>query len=304
MKDFLKIFIILCFVVGAFIFGRSYGEKSFRESAEYQDIVKKKEDLGFAKNDFENVKAKVQNIVDSAENKKSEELLGQILQVFLADLGIQIQNQKNFIKGCEAPVAQVAHAASPKHSEPTTKAPVQSEAAVVETKRRPELNLKKLKSSEWILTNSTNPDEARRNLKNVEIKDMDSFLKQTTAVGAKEMADIYGKYRGRIMDVGEQEYGTLAIDVNPEKDETSNRLVGSFKIFKGGREQVSNRFRTDQLGVAIQGSSGFIIEERNTYFQLYKIKETQQLAGFYYERLPQGTTKTIGSFLLNRTDQF
>lgn len=277
MKDFLKIFFILCGFVSVFLYGRNYGEQTFRQSEEYQSFLKEKNEHSFLKSDIENAKAKFQNILDTAENKKSEEMLSQIIQIFTGDLGLRAQPLKNIV-----PQASL----------------------LPDLKIEKVYNYKRLQSYEWILANSQNANDLKKNLKNVEIRNIDSYLKNAVQTKPIEQKDLFGSYRGRIMDVTQEEYGTLALEITPFEENENMQLKGSIKIFKNGKQMGSKDFSTPQLGLHIEGSKGFIIDNGNTFYQLYKIQETQQIAGYYYERLVNGTTKTIGNFVINRVDQF
>lgn len=302
MKDFLKIFGVLCLIVAAFAMGRNYGEKSLQDSTQYQAFLKDQVACQFDKNQYENLKAKFQNVVDGASTKKTEELLGQILQIFLADLGLRIQNQQAFLKiqSCTPPepatVPPVIPALAPQPAPLAEKKSPRERAAVAD--------IKKFHSYEWMLTNSGSASEVQSNLKNVEIKNIDPFLKSTTPATPQQMESIYGSYRGRVFDQSKNEFATLAIEINLRQESEKTLLTGSIKMFKNGKETVGHRFTTSQLGYAINGSSGFIIDSGNHYYQVYKITGTQQIAGYFYERLPNGTTNTIGAFTLNRVDQF
>ena len=109
MKDFFKIFLSLCVLVTAFVVGKGYGEKTFLESDEYKKIAQTRDELDFTKNEIENAKAKLQNIVDAADKEKTDELFGKLFDVFLTDLGLRIQNKELILKN-----AQLA-ARIPKH---------------------------------------------------------------------------------------------------------------------------------------------------------------------------------------------
>ncbi len=290
MKDFIKIFLVLCATVAAFLFGRSYGEENFRQTDEFRSYIKAKEEQSFTKNDLENAKTKFQNILDSAENKKTGEIMNQVLQVLVSDLGLKINNPQNFVKS-EEPAQTPAVAAMEKPRPP---------------KKEKVFDYKKIKSYEWILKNSRDNDELKANLKNVEIKDIDSFLKNATEPQAQQLEPIYGSYRGRIMDVTQQEYATLSFDMGAasSSEDLPAKVKGSIKIFRNSKETSVRNFASEQLGFHVEGSSSFIIDNGNTYYQVYKIPNSQKIAGYYYERLVNGTTKTIGSFVLNRVDQF
>ncbi len=282
--------------------GRNYGEKTFRETADFKDLVKAQEELKFTRAELETVKTKFQNIVDGAENKKQEEILAQILQVFLADLGLAVAKPQTFqIKSVikevppefPAPVKQEVRKQASENSEPKVAKPEK------------QYDYKRLKSYEWILTNSRDREEIKKNLKNVEIKNLDLLLKSSTQPPADQLEAIFGAYRGRIMDINKKEYGSLAVQIFPQvKTDAETLLKGSIKIFKNGQEQSSKSFLTNRLAYQAQDSSGFLIDSGSQFYQVYKISETQQLSGYMYERMVNGTTKTIGTFVLNRTDQF
>jgi len=294
MKDFLKIFFILCGLVGAFLYGRSYGEDTFKQSDEYRNFTKAKDDQSFVKNDIENAKAKLQNIIDASENKKSEEILAQILQVFLADLGLKIQNEKLLKTGAPQAIQAASQVVAEK--------PVNEE---IKTKPKKEFDFKKLKSYEWILLNAQSADDVAGNLKNVEIKNIDSYMSTAINTRPEDEALLFGSYRGRIMDVTSKEYGTIAFDMGPSTESgKKDEIQGSLKLFRNSKQTNTENFSGTNLGYRFEGSSGIVVNFGNTYYQMYKVPQTQQIAGYFYERLVNGTTKTIGSFVLNRVDQF
>ena len=98
----------------------------------------------------------------------------------------------------------------------------------------------------------------------------------------------------------------MLIEINSVQQNDKAAAKGNIKIFRENSGTMENNFSTNALGFSVDGSTSFVINPGgdNKFYQLYKIKETQQLAGFFYERLANGTTKTIGSFVLNRVDQF
>ncbi len=282
--------------------GRNYGEKTYRETADFKDLVKAHEELKFTRAELETVKTKFQNIIDGAGNKKQEELLAQISQVFLADMGLAVANQQAFqIK----PVAVAVKTEPPAPAKVLKRQEASEKSVAEEAKPEKQFDYKRLKSYEWILTNSSGTDEIKKNLKNVEVKNLDLLLKNSTQPTAEKLESIFGTYRGRIIDINKKEYGSLAVQIFPQpKPDTETLLKGSIKIFKNGQEQSSKSFLTNRLAYQAQDSAGFFINNGSQFYQVYKIAETQQLTGFMYERMVQGTTKTIGTFVLNRTDQF
>ena len=297
MKDFVKIFSAVSVLVGVFLYGRKYGEDNFKQTEEYQALVKAKEEQGFTKNDLENAKIKFQNIIDGAETKKADELLGQILQIFLADLGLKIQNQKTFAKEC---VPTQEQQKTPLLSQKP--APAKEEIEVKKDKRA---DYRKLKSREWILQNSRDDLEIKKNLKNVEIKDMTSFLETTSSAKISKFENIFGSYRGRLFSVDDKEFSTLILEIKPYRDGAKEKVHIRIAEIRQGKTSERNS-DTDEIGFISNSSNSFLLNygESNKFYQIYKISETNQLAGYFYEQLVNGTTKTIGSFVLNRVDQF
>ena len=277
------------------MYGRNYGEQTYRSSDDYKDLLKTKQELTFAKNELENVKTKFQNILNGSDNKKQAEILLQIRQVFLADLGLHASetavNEKESFDKSTAVVAKAL-------------AKAQDEATAVGQKTEKPFDLKKLKSYEWILDNSVERKEILENLKNVELRNLNDFLAAAKPASVDDFKAIYGKYRGHINSVDQVEYGSLVIEISAIERNGSAVAKGLIQIFKENRETMSSPFLTDKLGYRLEGSAAFVIDPGNDgkFYQLYKTKETQQLAGFFYQRLPHGSTKTIGSFLLNRVD--
>jgi hypothetical protein len=269
MKDFLKIFFALIALVGAFLIGRSHGEANFKESEEYQTLIKQQNEEAFANNELENAKTKFQNILDGSETKKSEELLAQILQIFLADLGLRIENQKNFTKEHGIPSKLVT-------PERKTPQPVLEQVKQeVQKKKEKVFDFKRLKSYEWILLNSTNPNRLSDNLKNVEIKDIDSYMKKSIPATPQQLELFYGSYRGRILDIFNKEYATLVLEINSIETDGPQKLKGKIQIFKNGREESSRNFSTTQLGYLNTESSAIVIENGSLFYQLYKKDEKQ-----------------------------
>ncbi len=304
MKDFLTIFFGLCLAVGGFMAGRNYGEKTFRETAEFRELVKSSEDLKFTRSELETAKTKFQNILDSSDTKKQEELLAQILQVFLADLGLKAANQTAFLKTPDSEPTVTKHGSLSAGINKKISAEITEEKEQVKVEKQ--FDLKKLKSYEWILTNSTSAEEVQKNLKNVEIKNLSSFLRLAKEEPLEVFEPVFGTYRGRMFDVLKNEYGSMLMDIKTMKKNGKDYVKGDIKIFMNGVEKSGQGFESDHLGYKVDGSDAFLINfnNGNKYWHVYKLKDTQQLAGFMYDQMVNGTTKTVGSFVLNRTDQF
>ncbi len=300
MKDFFKIFIVLCGLVGAFFYGRNYGEVTQVESSEYKTMKSDNFNNQNAQTELSNLKEKFQKLLDSSDLKKSDEVLGKIMTIFLADLSLQLTTyqQKDLDVG-----------------KTKTETPIKSEVAVqtkanskTETETEPEIkkpgikNEGKFKAAEFEITEATSVDDIQRALGKLEVKKIDSLLDGAPESTFEQSKKFFGTYRGSLIDTTQKIYGTMVLKIQNMPAEKSP-IQGSIKLFRNGVESVGSDFETMTLGNTPEkfvttiikfGSKGFI--------QTYKSDAMQKISGIYYERLNNGTTNTIGHFILSRTD--
>jgi hypothetical protein len=311
VKDFLKIFFGISALVTAFIIGRGYGEKSFKESEEYRSFIKSNEDLNFTKNEIENVKAKLQNITDGAENKKTDELLGQILTVFLNDLGLTLQNKEAILKQAQeiksaavhTKTAATAAAAASETEEP--KKLREELKALKEQKKWTNLDLGKYKSTEWILQNATSDRQVKEQLTKVRIKNMNSFLAGTTNGDEAQINVFMGEYRGKFEYIDGTRAGSLKMKFSKTTKEGATLAVEIGMFGADGKTTSSETITPGGFGMRQAELEGVVTKWQDTsFFHFYKLKNKNQIAGNLYQSLPNGATTTIGSYILSRVDKF
>lgn len=305
MKDFVKIFLILCAVVSAFFFGRNYGEETQNESTEIKTLKSENFQNRNAQIELQNLKEKFQKLLDSADLKKANEVMAQVMTIFLADLSLRLSDQqhKDFNDGrrmlCAPDPTQTVTA-----KEKTTKREVLSEAAVVkeaEGQTQPVVNMKRFIAAENDLLTAEDTSRIKQLLKQVEVKKVDKLLDGALMQTYAQSKRFVGTYRGSIIDVTNNIYGTLVIDIQSSNAE-ENLLKGDIKIFKGGVQTNHSTFESTSIAYAANNSQASLIHIDGNYLQVYKIEATQKIAGIFYDRLPNGTSKTIGTFVLSRTD--
>lgn len=318
MKDFVKIFLGICALVAAFVFGRSYGEKGFKESEEYRSFVKANEDLSFSKNELENVKAKLQNITDAAENKKTDELLAEILHVFLTDLGLRLQNKDAILKQAQQVATTTEHAVfdknklkaeSPAATQTNTEAKSDEEekrlreelAALKAQKKWTSLELGKYKSAEWILQNSSSNNQIKEQLKKVKIKNMNSFLNTTVGGDEAYIGAFLGDYSGNIDYINGKRFGTLGMKFSKIANGSARLGVEISLLTQDGKGDATKMITQGGFGSRQPELDGIVTKWQDSYyFQFYKVKNPEQIAGIYYQSLPNGATNEIGSFILKK----
>lgn len=292
MKDFVKIFLGLSALAGAFLWGRHYGASLSKHSEEYRELVRANQELSFAKSELENLKTKLQNIADQAGNKKTDELLAQILNVFLVDLGLRVQQLK-------APSQDVSVA------EVKTEMPAQVE------EKKPEVKIEKnisgqVKSAEWMLVNAPDEKSVQSALKKVQTRNFSSELRAAKeASGESECQEFLGSYRGSIKDINNKYFGSMdlnlkSISTAPRTSRVAGRAAWYSEVHK---TSVEKNF--SGCGLKVRHKSARYLElKENQFVQIYKLNSFEKIAGNFYEVLPNGTSKLVGSFVLNRVDRF
>ncbi|MEQ1721822.1 MAG: hypothetical protein ABL930_01510 [Pseudobdellovibrio sp.] len=310
MKDFIKIFLGISALVTAFILGRGYGEKSFKESEEYRSFIKSNEDLNFSKNELENVKAKLQNIADGAENKKTDELLGQILTVFLNDLGLRLQNKEAILKQAQEIKAATSEVKTTVAEAPAGETDEQKKLreelkALKEQKKWTNLDLGKYKSTEWILQNATTDRQVKEQLTKVRIKNMNSFLSGTINGDEAQINGFMGEYRGKFEYIDGTRAGSLKMKFSKTTKEGARLAVEIGMYGADGKTTTSETNTPGGFGIHQAELDGIVTKWQDTsFFHFYKLKNKNQIAGNLYQSLPNGATTTIGSYILNRVDKF
>ncbi len=284
-----------------FLWGRSYGEKTFLESEEYKKNLSLKEELNDTRSELEGTKTKLQNIIDQGSNKKTDELLAQILQVFLADLGLQIQNKDLLLQKAK------------QNTPPPTPAPQITEIEKQKEIDQPEIIEKKqpdwkkqsdsqYKKLEERLVNSKSEKEILKILKELKIKKIESFISLSEEAQAAFYESFTGIFVGAVFDINSKHYGSLSFKANISQQ---GQVVGVINFSSENHGKSSRTFDDKTFGRMMYGFRSVVIQHNdNKYFQFYRLRTINKIAGNYYEKLPNGTTNLIGMFILNRADQF
>lgn len=310
MKDFLKILAVLVVIVIAFVTGRNYGETSVVESKEYKETKSQIADNANSNAELTLMKEKIQSLLDSSDLKKADEVYGKMMTLFLVDLGLRISEQQQ--KDMDVGKSQLLVCAARSGTTPVVKtpeAPVQQPipalAAEPEEPKAPKFSQTapgRFKSTEWTLVNSSSNSEIFKNLEKIKLTDIDAFLKGASEIKFENLQKYYGTFRGRVSAVDGSNYGSLVMSIGPHA-EKANNVSGEVKFYRGGNEESTSNFNGSSWGYTPTGYQGNMVSMGGRFLQIYKIENADKIAGNFYERLPNGTTKLIGSFVLNRTDR-
>lgn len=255
------------------------------------------------------MKDKFQSLLDSADLKKADEVYGKMMALFLVDLGLRIsdQQQKDLDAGKTQLLMCAAQAGNAPAIKPAVPAQVSTPKALTEEAEGPkaprfsQMPAGRFKSTEWTLVNSSSNSEILKNLEKVKLTDIDAFLKGAPQTSFSDLQKYFGTFRGRVSAVDGSNYGSLVIEIGPA--EKANQVTGEVKFFREGKVQSNSAFTSDYWGYRPEGYQGNMVSMGDRHLQIYKIESSDKIAGNFYERLPNGTTKLIGSFVLSRTDR-
>jgi hypothetical protein len=295
-------------MAAAFFVGKGYGEQTFFASDSYKEIAKTKEELNYTRSELENAKVKLQNIVNNADRQKTDELLAQILQVFLADLGLQIQNRELILQQAKnsASVTSVpAEKPIEKPSQPEIKAPntetqasaatdsnLQTESQKTKAQLDAEKRLRQLKSDEWMLLNS---EFSRKLLDKVTIKNMSSFIAAANPV-VDDCQGYLGRFRGDFRAVDGTRQGSIIFELG----DLNGTLGGKISWVKAPAPTISTML-SGSCGLRNKDLLARIFTLSDSlYLQMYPINESRELTGNIYEKLPVGNARKIGSFRIRK----
>lgn len=308
MKDFFKIFFALAALVITFVIGRNYGETTFLQSDEYKKIKATQDEADYARSELENTKTKLQNILDRAPSQKTDELLGQILQVFLADLGLQLQNKELLLQKAKAASAGPAPAQSNGVNKPAQEAlpsPPAKEVKIPRVQDWKKTGDVRYQELEAKLIDTKNDKDIMKILQDLKITRLERFLNLSDEAKADFYESFNGTYVGAIFDINSKHYGSLSYKSNVVKNENSSHVVGEINFSSVDHGKSSRTFDETSFGRVMYGFRSVVVSHSdNKYFQFYRLRTVNKIAGNYYEKLPNGTTNLIGMFVLNRVDQF
>lgn len=275
MKDFFKIFFILCVILGAFFAGRSFERGLLQQS----EVQKASPPIAETK-----IEAPIEPLPLEKEDSKPE-----------------VKLDPNLIK--EEPKPEDIKKEDPTETSFTTA--ISTTTPIVAATPKPALkipNEAKYKSNEWILINSEDDKLTKKTLEKLELKSLTPFLEISQNSTKEKIQEIAGNYRGTIFTINEKEYGSLILNIMTREAE-QNGVRGSVTILRNGSPENQIKFDANTLGYTPENFSAQLIEiNKQLYIQVYKLLMKSKVAGILYERLPLGTTKTIGTFILTKTD--
>ena len=296
MTDFVKIFFVLCAMVAAFFVGKGYGEQTFLASDEYKNIAKTREELDLAKGELENAKAKLQNIIDLGDKIKTDDMLAQILQVFLADLGLQMQNRDLILQ--QAKKANVAAPVPVEKPQANSSLDYRKAEEAIQKLKKIEEGEQKAISQLVVSEERIGSPSRQRDLDNLRIRN----LKPMLALANPESGDCnlyFGKFRGSVRAVTDKPLGSIIFELNL----LQNVISGKISWLNNPNPPITTDINGG-CGLKIPHvEARFFTLSDSRYLQVYSTKGIDTatiLSGNMYEIMPAGSTQMLGSFWLKK----
>ncbi|WP_374031372.1 hypothetical protein [Bdellovibrio bacteriovorus] len=304
-SQILIVLVVAAVAVVSFSLGRSTAPTS-TASAVIADQVKS-ELIALTQKDFE----EYQNLKTLEERyKKADEILGKIVTVFLAELGVKLafkSTSPTMLEGaCNIPTAPAQTPAAAA----ITSSPVPTDAAptAVQTVATSKTG------NEWISHEKTllevrDENLALEELKKMEIKDLFATLTASSPLSTKNSGGIQGVYNGEITFFDRKTHKSdwlITWDVRlrqPNKEDAYALVI----LSKKDSGEVISRSQTSsgplQDYMTVSGSSALIVNIRadKAYIQIYPLNgNTQVWVGNVYEQKKRGEYAMTGQVRLNK----
>jgi hypothetical protein len=282
------------------------------------------EDLQDYKTRYEQLQAKMQNFTDadfqeyqqlkdrSQQYAKAEELLGKIMMVFLADLGLKV-NKTDLDKvakmaqpipppppsqtpSTQVPPAPPAPAASGSHPAggTTVSKPVADNAG------QP-LNWAEKEKS---LGEIANENDAANFLKSVAVDNLFGSIKSSRPIDAALLDAFNGNFQGRIvMDDPQVKPQDISIELKGFREGESTSGTYKISVSTGGQATSTTSGNGELKDFkSIDGSTQAVIirSTPSSYIQVYSVPRLNQLIGNYYKQDSIDKFSRVGTVILNR----
>lgn len=267
-------------------------EQSLKESQ------KQTEDL---KTQIQTFKTHISELSSDGSNKSAEEILGKIMQIFLADLSLRLK----------APEA----ATTPVSSEPSHPQQIHA-TAPVETKKEepsaPPVPAKKLGTPmaheiEKRIANARSEQEAVDTLGQARLENFFEVLSQAKPIDQKSSLVLEGHFTGQTQPFDNQrKIVTVKMSVQLNPGTGNSAPTGKVHIVESKDGKVFSRSRGEGnlKNFSLYEGSTMIVVEHNggdNYFQLYYSTQGDFFAGNDYEKVSASKYVPVGTIVLQRS---
>lgn len=255
---------------------------------------------------IQSFKSHIDELSAGSSDKTAEEILGKMMQIFLADLSLRIKAPNSAtIAGPPPPTnpplqPQTTHASSAKAESKQEVPPTQNTAP----KRSGALIVHEIEKK---IANSRNEQEALENLGSTRIENFFEVLSQAKPMDQKSALVLEGNFVGQTKPFDLQKR-VVSVQMNVQlKGSTGNSSPqGTVQIIesKEGKVFSHSRGQGSLKSFSMYEGSTMIAVEHNggdSYFQLYYSSQGDFFAGNDYEKVSASKYIPVGTIILQRS---
>lgn len=298
---------IILFLIGiavGVIFSKAFlvKEKPLKEisAAEIQ------EKLAECEAQKDQVSEKIKKIDADSSGKTSDEILAEMMKIFVADWGLKLKFKSAEAK-CELPKSESLAAPAEMSSAKSNSMSSAPEASLT----KPEVQLSKQgksiqKSFELNVMNSQNEDEALKALEKIKVEDLFGIYSQTSDVSTKDLQALVGKFTGGFKPVNPKQK-SVDIELELEIKKRGPPPEGNYSIteYSEGKQTSRGAGRGSFKGFsALKGNQAIFVERSGgeNVMQLYYVPSMDALVGNNYIKSSKSQLEYNGQILLRRNN--
>lgn len=304
-----KLLFVILVLCGVALVSYKLGQRSVAVSYNAGQIEERvKNDLvALTRQDFE----EYQNLKSLEERyKKADEILGKIVTVFLADLGLKLNFKPTSLQFLESSsgTSRNDDLSSTQALVKTSETPSAIKAGAQDPVKSSSVPL----SIEWAkkedhLLEIRDEKEAFDELRKMPIPDLYSTLRKSRDATAAEALMIEGRFQGEITFFNHKEYKTDWLIEWEVRLKSVDKANGSSEIMltrksDGVTFSHARGSGTFKEFLRVDGSKALIVNVQGDdgYIQVYPLNNTEQWVGNYYEKKKSGTYEFVGQVRLNK----
>lgn len=250
------------------------------------------------------ISEKLKNLDESSSGKSSDEVLAEMMKIFVADWGLRLKFKSAEAK-CDLPKPltvetdtktskqEIMSTAPSGGDQKNEKSPQKEEARI---QRRAELNI----------IRSEREDEALRALEKVKVADLFGIYSSTTDVSVKDLQFLEGKFSGGFKPTNAKQK-SIDIELELEIKKRTNPPEGNYSIteFSEGKQTSKGSGRGLFKGFSVlKGNQAIYIERAggDNVMQLFYIPALESLIGNDYIKSSKSKLEYNGQVILRKNN--
>lgn len=298
---------IILFLIGIVV-GVVFSKVSFVKEKSSKEIsaAEIQEKLAECEAQKDQVSEKIKRIDADSSGKTSDEILAEMMKIFVADWGLKLKFKSAEAK-CELPKSEpLAAPADVSSTKSNSMSPV-PEASLMKPEIQPAKQGKSIqKTFELNVMNSQNEDEALKALEKIKVEDLFGIYSQTSDISNKDLQVLVGKFTGGFKPVNPKQK-SIDIELELEIKKRGPPPEGNYSIteYFEGKQTSRSAGRGSFKGFsALKGNQAIFIERSGgeNVMQLYYVPTIEALVGNNYIKSSKSQLEYNGQIILRRNN--